>query len=403
MKYMLGLLVPFFTIFISLHTFVTPVQAQTSDTITVHLFYSQGCPHCHKEKQFLEELDEKYGSIDVQLYEITTNPENARLYQQVGQRIGARTGSVPFTVVGNQYLIGYGSDESTGKEIEQLVRDALNDENYIDTVASIKNGENNRSKQVDSSIKVPEFISLPFFGEVRTQSLSLPVLTFVIAFLDGFNPCAMWVLVFLISMLLGMKDRMRMWLLGSAFIVTSGGVYFLFMTAWLNFFLFVGFIFWVRIIVGVFAVGVGAYYLWDYYKNKSGECTITGNEKRRKTLEKIKSIIYEQNFFLALGGIVLLALAVNIIEAICSAGLPAIYTQVLALSDISPWQYYTYILFYIIVFMIDDLFVFVGAMLTLHHVGLDTKYARYSHLVGGIIMLLIGLLLMFKPEFLMFG
>lgn len=385
--------------------FLHPVMAEEKtepDDVTIYLFHSQGCPHCHKEREFLEKLNEKYANIHLQMFEITTEQENALLYQKVGQELGAQTGSVPFTVIGQRYIVGYGSDDTTGREIEQLALAALHYEKYTDVVASIM--QNKTGLEIDkASVEVPEFIDVPLVGKIETQTVSLPVLTFVIAFLDGFNPCAMWVLVFLISMLLGMKNRVKMWILGSVFIVASAAVYYLFMTAWLNFFLFVGFIYWVRIAIGIFALGVGGYYLWDYVTNKKGQCAVTGNEKRRKILDKIKDVVYQQNFFLAVGGIILLAFAVNIIEAICSAGLPAIYTQVLTLSNLPPWQYYAYILFYIFVFMIDDLIVFIGAMISFHHIGFDTKYARYSHLIGGILILGIGIILLFKPEWLMFG
>jgi hypothetical protein len=229
-----------------------------------------------------------------------------------------------------------------------------------------------------------ESLTLPILGTIQTANLSLPVLSVVLGFVDGFNPCAMWTLLFLISLLLGMKDRKRMWILGTTFIITSAFVYFLFLTAWLNFFLILGFVFWVRIVIGLVALGVGIYNLRDYHLNKEG-------------------ITHERKFILAFGGIILLAFAVNLVELVCSAGLPAIYTQILSISNLSPGQHYSYILIYIFFFMIDDLVVFAIAMITLHAVGVQSKYARLSRLIGGILMLIIGALLLFKPEILMFG
>ncbi len=248
-----------------------------------------------------------------------------------------------------------------------------------------------------------EALTIPFIGTIQTASLSLPALSVVIGLIDGFNPCAMWTLLFLISLLLGMKDKKRMWTLGITFIVASAFVYFLFLTAWLNFFLILGFVFWVRIIIGLIAIGVGIYNLKDYQKNKDGTCKVTDDEKRRNTLDKLKGITHERKFILALGGIILLAFAVNLIELVCSAGLPAIFTQILSISNLSPGQHYSYILIYIFFFMLDDLVVFTIAMVTLQAVGIESKYARLSRLIGGILMLIIGALLLFKPEILMFG
>ena len=194
-----------------------------------------------------------------------------------------------------------------------------------------------------------------------------------------------------------------MFILGFTFILASGAVYFLFLSAWLNLFLFLSYIVWIKNIVGIVALVSGSYYLYDWYVNKSGLCKVSGGTKKQPVFEKLKKITSSGNFLLALAGIIALAFAVNLIELVCSAGLPAIYTKVLSMSQLPTWKYYGYLLFYILIFMLDDLIVFTGAMLTLHAFGLNTKYARYSHFFGGLIMLVIGLLMLFKPELLMFG
>jgi hypothetical protein len=147
----------------------------------------------------------------------------------------------------------------------------------------------------------------------------------------------------------------------------------------------------------------GGYSLKDFIFNKNSGCKVTGSEDRQKVFERLKLAVQQNSLWLALGGIIVLAFAVNLVELICSAGLPAVYTQVLALNGLSTWQYYFYILLYVFFFMLDDLFVFFVAMYTLEMTGITTKYARVSRLVGGIIMLVIGILLIFKPEWLMFG
>jgi len=171
----------------------------------------------------------------------------------------------------------------------------------------------------------------------------------------------------------------------------------------LNFFLFVGFIAWVRIIIGLIALGAGGYSLREYYVNKNAACKVTAPKKRQAVFQKLKQITQRKEFIFALGGIILLAFAVNLIELVCSAGLPAIYTHVLSLNNLPRWKYYLYLLTYVFFFMIDDLFVFLTAMITLKAIGIQSKYARYSSLFGGIIIIILGILLLFKPEWLMFG
>ena len=252
-------------------------------------------------------------------------------------------------------------------------------------------------------VGIPEKMELPLIGEIETKDFSLPLLTVVLGLVDGFNPCAMWTLVFLIGLLLGLKDKKRMWIFGIVFIIFSAFVYFLFMVAWLNFILFIGMVNWVRVLVGLVALFGGGYSLREYYVNRDGKCKVTDKEKRKRVFHKLEEITRRKSFWLALLGIILLAFAVNLVEAICSAGIPAIYTQILSLNNLGKLEYYLYILLYIFFFMLDDLVVFFIAMITLRITGGTTKYSKWSNLIGGALMLIIGLLLIFKPEWLMFG
>ena len=395
---MLKKVIKIFLVGLILFFLVRPALAQ-EESITVHFFWANGCPHCAQEKVFLENLKSKYSRLEVKDYEVTGKRQNWELLQKLGKELSVDVSGVPFTVVGKDYVSGYFSQETSGKEIERLINCAI--ENGCEDVVSELNGEAKGASSAKFK-NLPQFIKLPILGQVEIKKLSLPALTFLIGLLDGFNPCAMWTLIFLIGLLLGMEDRKRMWLLGTAFIMASALVYFLFLSAWLNLFLFLGLVIWVRITVGLGALLMGGYYLREFWVNKSGACKVSGSEKRQKVFEKIRAIVEKEQFWLALGGIILLAFAVNLIELICSAGLPAIYTQILSLSHLPLWQYYFYLIFYILIFMLDDLVVFFIAMITLQAVGLQGKYARYSHLIGGVLILIIGILMLFKPELLMF-
>jgi len=377
------------------------LSPDSNNKVNLYFFWANGCPHCSDEKPFLEKLEQKYSGLTVHSFEVTGNKENVDLLKKVGKELNADVSGVPFTVVGDHYFAGWYNEQTTGAAIEEAIQCALQNGCY-DTVGNIISPATSGSKYQGEK-KIPEKINLPIVGEIKTKDFSLPILTVLIAGLDGFNPCAMWVLLFLISLLLGMKDKKRMWILGTAFIVSSAFIYFLFMSAWLNLFLFLGFVLWVRIIIGLVALAAGGYNLKEYFTDKAGKCKVTDDEKKRKIFEKLKGVTQKKQFWLALGGIIILAFAVNLIELICSAGLPAIYTQILALSPLEKWQYYAYLLLYIFIFMLDDLIVFFVAMTTLQMTGATTKYSRISRLVGGIVMLIMGILLLFRPEWLMFG
>jgi len=375
-----------------------PVQAAD---VQLHFFWSEGCPHCAKEKVFLDALDKKYDEVTVQDYEVGHHSENIALLQKIGDTLRADISGVPFLVVGKSYVVGFLSDETTGKEIEQKVVYAI--QNDIPDILTTIDSDKENKDEVIGEMTIPETLELPLIGQISVQHTSLPLLTFLLAFIDGFNPCAMWTLIFLISLLLGMKDQKRMWMLGITFIVTSAAVYFLFLSAWLNLFLVLGVVMWVRFIIGGVALFAGWYFLRDYYVNRNGGCSVMGDTKRQKFIEKMRMITQKSSLFLSVIGIMFLAVAVNMIELVCSAGLPAVYTKILSMSSLQPWQYYMYLFMYMLIFMADDLVIFITAMVTMKAVGIQSKYSRISHLVGGIVMIVIGILLICKPELLMFG
>ncbi len=377
------------------------VFAQESPLVYLTIFWGHSCPHCEKELKFLDKLEKEFPNLEVRKLEVWNNRDNANLMKQVGQKLNAQVSSVPFTVIGEETISGYLNDETTGARIKAIVqRHSTN--GCFDTVGEII-GEKPTEEEKQCANGLVETITLPFFGEVNTKTWSLPLLTIVIAAIDGFNPCAMWVLLFLISLLLGMQDRRKMWILGSSFIIASALVYFLFLAAWLEIFLFLGFIRAIRIIIGLVAIGSGGYHLRSWWKNRDGTCEVTNEERQEKIMNKFRQVAEQKTFWLALVGIVSVAAAVNLIELVCSAGLPAIYTQILSLANLPRIYYYLYLLLYIFIFLLDDLIVFIVAMVTLQAFSLGAKYGRWSNLIGGIIILILGILLIFKPGWIMFG
>jgi glutaredoxin len=379
-----------------------PPPTQASDKpVTVYVFWAEGCPHCLHEKEFLAALIRRGQAIEVVALEVSGSRENRELLQKAGKLLQADVSGVPFTVIGNQYVIGWQDESTTGRAIETAIGEARS-QGAPDLVGGLLAAPNPSLPGANKAV-VPETLTLPVVGQVNLKYLSLGALTVIIGALDGFNPCAMWVLIFLINLLLGMEDRRKMWVLGSAFILASGGVYFLFMTAWLNLLVLFGLIFWIRVIIGLVALFAGGYNLKEYWTDVSGACTLSQGARRQRTMDRLRAVISTQKFWLALGGIVLLSFLVNLVELICSAGFPVVYLQILSLTPMPFWQYYLYLLLYIVVFMLDDIIVFVVAMITLQLMGLTTRYKRLSNLIGGVLMLVIGLLLIFKPGWLMFG
>lgn len=378
-----------------------PEQNASAQTVELILFWEPSCPYCERARVFLAKRPDTQAWIKVLQVDISSNPANQALFLRASRLFAIARPGVPLIVVGERPILGFDDEKTTGAAILDAAQ-ACRDAGGCRSLQQLLEDEEPKLQQLPGK-GLPAQVSLPLIGTISFKNLSLPALTILLAAIDGFNPCAMWVLVFLIGLLAGMQDRARMWLLGGAFLLTSSIVYFAFLAAWLNVFLVLGALAWVRIAVGLVALTSGGYYLYSFATNAAAECRVTNLDQRRRIMEALRSSVYEQRFLAALAGIVVLAAAVNLMELFCSAGIPAVYTDVLAMSNLGALQYYSYLLLYVLVFMIDDAIIFATAMLTLKATGLTTKYLRVSHVVGGVAMAVIGILLIVKPEMLAFG
>lgn len=389
-------------LFILSFLFILPsINAEEKKQVNVYLFHSNTCSHCKAEIEFLNEIQKEYENLKINLYEINDVKENKELMIKIKEKLNIDSPMVPFTVIGDYYYIGYNDgvkdgiknliEKYTSEEQHDVIKDIIDGKNVSNF--KIKNGEINKISTV--------------FGEIDPAKVSLPILSVIMGAIDGFNPCAMWVLIFLITMLFNMENKKRMWALGITFLVTSALIYLVFMFVWLGVATkLLTTISWLKLLIGLIAL-IGAFInLKGFIKSivkKDAGCEVVDNSKRKKIISKIKKYTSEKSFILAMLGVMLLAISVNAIELACSAGLPVLFTNVLALNDVNFIEKCIYIFIYIFFFLIDDIIVFFVAMFTLNIKALSTKYTKYSHLIGGIIMLIIGILMIFKPEWLMFN
>ena len=391
-------------VFFALLFTILPVNAKSSD-ITVYFFRGEGCPHCAEEEKFLDKVIKKNKNVKVVEYEVWYNEENANFMNKVKDKLNIKENGVPLTIVGSSYLIGYSS--SMDDKFNRMLNYYKNNY-YTDVVSLIKNDKytenipDNFSKNEAKSDKTTT-IKLPVFGKVNLKKLSIPYAASIIGFVDGFNPCAMWVLLFLISMLFTMEDRRRMWILGISFLLTSGIVYMAIMLSWFGIAVNITTSIFVRNIIAIIAIIASIFNISKFFTEKDSGCSVTDNKKRRRILVRIQKFTHEKNFILAILGVILLAVSVNVVELACSVGLPLVFTQILAINHVSFFMTFIYTLIYIIFFLIDDILVFIIAMKTMKVTAISTKYNKFSHIIGGVIMLIIGILLLFKPGWLMFN
>ncbi len=377
----------------------------SAKSVNVYMFYGKTCPHCEEALDYLNSIKKKY-DLKIYKYEVWNDFENKKIMNDIASFMDVNVRGVPFTIIDNTAIFGYakGSTEEIYRyHIKEAKKNGFIDEVGIKlgVVSGEINGKSDNKKQGETNY----VIRLPFVGEINLKSFSLPVVSILIGIVDGFNPCAMWVLLFLISTLIGMKDKKRLWVLGLTFLITSSLVYMAFMVSWLSFAKMVSGVSVVRTIIAIVAIIGGAINLNSFANSigKDDGCDVVDQKKRKRVFAKIKKFTHEKSFIFAILGVMLLALSVNLIELACSAGLPVIFTSLLAMNDLSTIEYWLYIVIYIFFFMLDDLIIFAVAVKTMQLTGISTKYTKYSHLIGGILMFIIGILLIVKPEWLMFN
>ncbi len=359
--------------------------------LQVDFFYSPTCPHCTAQKPFNQEMMQKYTNVQWVYHDIGIAKESDLYFEVVTNLSIPRTGT-PTTVIGDCYFVGWQSRETTGVAIEKCITDRL------------EKNENASGSQVYDEVtpqdKLGE-IEAPFIGTINIREYSLPALAIVLGLIDGFNPCAMWVLVYLIALVASLNDPKKIWLIVGTFVLSSGILYFLFMTAWLNIFLIVGYMRIVTIIVGIIAIGGGALSVKEYIDLKGNVvCKVGDADDKKKTAGLVEKIVSSPLTLATVFAIITLAFVVNAIEFVCSSAIPAVFTQVLALSNLSFWEYYGYILLYDIFFMLDDMIIFGLAAFAITKSGVGEKYAGYCKVIGGALLLLIGLILLFAPQLL---
>ena len=374
-----------------------------SEKQNIFLFYNETCTHCKAETKYLNKLlkEKEYKNIVLNRYEVSHNKENAELLYKAAEILDTSSSLVPFLVVGTDYIIGY--DSSYDERIEEILK-FYNGKKYQDPINDLVFGtDTSKLEYLHYGNKHNEY-KVPVLGKINGKTVSLFLLSVVIGAIDGFNPCAMWILLFLLSLLISTKDRKKMWILGLTFILTSGFVYLCFMLSWLSVAKYTTGITLVRYLIGVFALIFGLVNVYRYVKSvkeKNVGCDVTSIDKKRKIMDRIRNIITENKLFIAVIGIMLLAISVNLIEMLCSLGLPVMYTEILGLNHLNAFEYGFYIFIYLLFFLIDDLIIFFIAMKTLKIKGISNRFTKYSHLIGGLIMLLIGAFMIIKPEWIM--
>jgi thiol-disulfide isomerase/thioredoxin len=390
----------FILILFSLFLLPNIIYAQTENDVDLHLFFSPTCGHCAQEKIFLSELGDDYAKVNIFRYDIgdpDTSDKLLGFYNQFNISQSS-LGLVPVTFITNnnqpaQYYIGF--NDNIGEAIKNKLDLYL--AGFIEKIDEPIGQEAGRGFKV------------PFIGEITPESFSPLILSIIVGILDGFNACAMVALGMLLTILISTGVRKKVFIIGITFILVSGAIYFLFISAWLNLFMFLGYYKWITMVVAVLAILFSLTLLKEYISGvvcKICDVPLNGNESwftkiQRRLFSKLANLLTKNASTIAIViSVAVIAVGINMVELFCSIGFPMAYTKILTSYGLSTWQYYGNLLVYILFYMIDDLLIFAIAISTLKVTRVSDKYLKATKLISAVVLLFLGLVLLFKPELL---
>jgi len=338
----------------------------------LEVFVRSDCPRCVDAKAYLPAFAAQHPWLEIRYRAVDQDPAAREDLLRHAQASGSWPPGVPTFVFRGRVLVGFDAADSTAPLLAALVAG--------DAAASTIQSE--------------------LFGPLSVASLGLPLFTLAIGLLDGFNPCAMWVLLFLLSMLVRLQSRRRMALVAGTFVLASGAVYYLFMAAWLNLFLVIGLTAWLRYGLAGLALVIAGVNIKDAVRPGRGISLSIPEAAKPGLYRRMRKVINSDTLLLSLPAVALLAIVVNFVELLCTAGFPALYTAILTQQDLPPAAYYGYLGLYILGYIADDTLMVAVAVIALGNRKLSERGGRWLKLLSGLVMLGLGMVMLLQPGWL---
>jgi thiol-disulfide isomerase/thioredoxin len=368
-------------------------EKDVNDQPVIHLyfFWSKKCPHCLEAQPDVINMDKEYSWLKLHSLELNDHPENIQTYLNMAALFGADARSVPTFMFCGNLMSGYDNKNTTGQLLKSYLQACYQ-------FVKENNPDNATAFILDQGKAVS--VDVPFIGSVSSADYSLPVLTVFIAAMDAFNPCAFFVLLFLLSMMVHSRSRGRMALIGGIFVFFSGAVYFLFMAAWLNLFIYLGELRLMTLIAGSIAVMIALVNIKDYFWFQQGFSLSISDNKKPKLIDRIRQLLRLESTITVIFATVVLALVANSYELLCTAGFPMVYTRILTLNALSTESYYLYLLLYNLIYIFPLLVIVILFTIKLGSRKLSEHEGMVLKLLSGVMMLMLGLLLLVAPQLL---
>lgn len=353
---------------------------QQEATVDLYLFWSLKCPHCLEAVPVVEQIAAEWPWVRLHSNEITGSEENRTRYRQMAEALGEEARSVPAFFLCGRMAVGFSASETPAALRQYLLQCR------------------DQATGMDAGILDNMDLDLPF--GLSMQGLSLPLTTLVIGALDAFNPCAFFVLLFLLSLLVHSGERWRMLVIGGTFVLVSGLLYFLFMAAWLNLFLYLGELLWVTRIAALAAILVALLNIKDFYYPKLGPSLSISRQHKPGLFQRMRGLLAGNRLLPLLAGTIVLAVVANSYELLCTSGLPMVYTRILSLNELDGGSYYLYLLLYNLIYIAPLLLIVLLFTYTLGSRKLQALEGGFLKLLSGFMMLGLGLMLLLAPQWL---
>lgn len=390
---------------------ILPVSAE-GNTVNVYFFEGEGCPHCAMTREFLISLSEQDERIVIHEFEVYYNLEDREIFVEFAAVHGFEPAYVPTTFIGNQYWVGF-TEAIQGEILQKIQYCLVNDcvdhgvnilppgtfpEQPLPEAPPILEEPEIQEPELQEPNQEELIINLPFIGKVNLADKSLLLSTLLIALVDGFNPCSIWVLSLLLAITLNTRSRKKVLIIGLVFIFVTGFVYALFISGLFTVFTFVGYVGWIQIIVAVFALFFALVNIKDYFWYKEGVSFTISDEKKPGIYKGIRKIMNaEENIWALIGATVVLAAGVSLVEFSCTAGFPVIWTNLLVVHEVTGLAFLGFLLVYMLVYQMDELAIFLTAVFTLRKSKMEEKYGRILKLLGGMLMLSLAIVMLIDP------
>ena len=370
---------------------VSPARA--AEDVTLVYFWGEGCPFCDLQADFLDDLEDRYPDLTVERHEVWNDEANRQLFADTLRARGVEPTGVPATVLGDQVWVGFSGQVAHSIElaVEAALREAADDTPEPDDAVT---------PPVPAPVDGARAIELPVFGEIDLVGRPLAAATLLIGFVDGFNPCSLWVLTVLLAMVVNAgASRGRIAAVGVTFLTVTALIYGVFIAGLFSVLAIAGVSTWIALVVGTLAIGFGAVNVKDYLRYKQGlSFTIPDRYKPRIYRRGREIRRSDRSLFGVLGLTVAMASGVALLELPCTAGFPVIWTGLLTASGVQGAEFAGLLGLYLFMYLSVELVVFAVVLVTLRMAAFEERHGRILKLVGGVVMIALGGVLVVAPD-----